>query len=69
MEIGVNKFKKVNEIEFVNIVSNLCQKTLGHDCVKGGLVYIDEYENVLGISIPRRDNEVDFFLPSETETT
>ncbi len=67
MEIAVIKFNQVNEEEFVNIVSELWRRMVNHDCVDGGLLYVDENKNIVGMSIPSSDNGVEFYLPFETE--
>ncbi len=62
----MNKFDVGTEEVFFSTLGESVRLSKNQDCIDGGLVYIDENDNVIGVSISGSDEETEFYLASET---
>ena len=58
-------FNPVSKQVFVETVKQCSHRSKEHDCVDGGLIYVDANDNIIGATVPGRDGSMDFYTVAD----
>jgi hypothetical protein len=59
------QFNPVSKQEYVESVNQSWHRSKVHDCVDGGLVYVNANDNILGATFPGKDGGMDFYIVAD----
>jgi len=62
----MTEFVTVTKAVFASNVGETTRLSKDQDCIDGGLVYIDQNDNIIGVLISGGDGEMEYYLVSET---